>query len=570
MIRRWLAVSLITWLQAIAPWAAETGVIGTLEKGNFAGEIRFLDGSVSVRSSSGGQALKIGLEEVKFLRLQRLDYPAVSLQGDEQSGVRVSSYAKPDFSGTGIPRTDAGLQFQGSTVSWKSNGKDPIAIRWDGLFVPLVNGVHRFHIQATGNARLWINSHCVGSILATNELRESSGELALAADRRYPLLIELAQTIGPGEVKLLWSAAGIPLSALPSNRLIYSPKTNALTGISKGLLGTYFGNPDFSNPRTYRVDPRLNINWVYRAPFAELGVGSRFSVVWTGTLEVPKTDAYRFEFAVEGGIRCTLDSEIFHIRWDDNFESRASSATFPMQIDAGRPHPIKIEFFNEVDRASVVARFYPEEPGRTAVFADGLRPAMPPDFSIPIPKTSSETTVVQPATATGLPAGVLLNNGSFVAQRVESGSATQLQLKAGDIASKLPADLVSRIYLSEISPTQSDSFDAMRVGAYLHNGDFVEGEFQGMDTNSVKLGSILFGNQKLDRERVQALVLRSHIPQAAVWQIKPRTGSILRASRIEFAENGIRVSMTGSRDLEIPLASVSEMVRSGVEPSTQK
>jgi len=547
-------------------WAAEPGVVVVRGRGEVAGTVEFRPEGLRVQSTDSAQPAHVPLTDLESLRLHGSSFPDVVLGGDEQRDLRPSGFALPGFSNQLSSAHAARLHFPAAGTTWKRDSAPPASVRWDGLLVPVTNGVHKFRVVSSGLARLWVNAHCVASILATNELRESSGDLFLRADRRYPILLEFSQTEGPGEISAFWTTPGRPSSLIPGSRLIHSPSSNALAGVSRGLLGAYYGSPDFTNLRTYRVDPQMDIYWGLKPPFPEIGVGTRFSTIWTGTLEVPRTDGYRFEFAMEGGYRCTLDQDMIQIRWDDIIEAKASMASFPIQIDSGRPHPLKIEFYNEVGRALVLTRFLGEEPGRTVVFSEGLKPASPPDFSLPAQVSDSKKPT---ATAPGaLPAGILMNDGSFIAQSPRSATKTRISLQEGVVGPDLALELVSRINLSEVSPALAAGFDTSRVGAYLHTGDFVEGEFQGMDTNYVRLGSVLFGNHRLDRERVLALVLRNVVPTPAAWEVRTRNGSLFLEDELEMIPEGIKVLRNSGRPCLVAATLLAEIRRGTKKAST--
>ncbi|MEY3894928.1 MAG: hypothetical protein RLZZ214_447, partial [Verrucomicrobiota bacterium] len=70
----------------------------------------------------------------------------------------------------------------------------------------------------------------------------------------------------------------------------------------KGLIGEYFDNTDFTNPKLTRTDTAVNFDWGIGSPDALVG-GDTFSARWSGLLLVPETGNYRFSTLNSDGVR---------------------------------------------------------------------------------------------------------------------------------------------------------------------------------------------------------------------------------------------------------------------------
>ena len=93
------------------------------------------------------------------------------------------------------------------------------------------------------------------------------------------------------------------------------------------------------------------------------------------------------------------------------------------------------------------------------------------------------------------------------------------------------------------------------------NGDFLEGDFQGMDTNTVRLSSILFGNHKVARERVQLVLLRAVTPGTSDWKLVTRSGSLVEAGEVRVQDFGLRLRTMLPSEIMLPYSRISQLTR---------
>ena len=524
-----------------------------------------LTGSLSLQPGrlvlqpTAGPRRELAIEEIQSLRFERIANVPAKLLPDEVAGLEVLYYPEADFGGQ--PSRHSISEAQHVEAALRSQASPPTSARWIGQWVPLATGVHHFTLRHTQTARLWIDGQCVGSIRGTNQLRESTGDAFLNADQRYGLVLEVtdAATNSPPTVRC--EVTGITSSPLNATRLLHSTKKDPIEEISKGLLATYYGNSTLTHPRLVRVDRDVSMDWKQRAPFPELGVGTRFGVMWEGTVSVPKTGNHRIGLESEGGIRITFDGSIAAQRWEDRAEPVPGTATFPMTVDANRPHPIKIEFFNDVPPARILVNWHPSAGMDAPVMSEGFAPAMPPDASFAVrakPESPSQARATLSLTAH---AGLVLSDGSFVAQAMESATRSQLRLGVGELPTLTPTEWVSRIFVTEVPQAILEKLDPTRPGALLHDGDFVEGDFQSIDASELRMSSILFGSHRIKRDRVAAVVLRSLPRSISSWHVITLTGSVFRPTELTSELGVLKLTGLPSGVLRLPATQILEVRR---------
>ncbi len=108
---------------------------------------------------------------------------------------------------------------------------------------------------------------------------------------------------------------------------------------------------------------------------------------------------------------------------------------------------------------------------------------------------------------------------------------------------KFPTGDVSRLIFRGLDKEFADKAIAAGIGALLASGDFVEGEFKGLDGRRVKIGSVLMGLRDLDIQReAMAINLRPVAPAAADMEITLRDGSVLRATAVQAKDGKMTIT----------------------------
>ncbi|WP_328916068.1 MULTISPECIES: glycoside hydrolase family 3 C-terminal domain-containing protein [unclassified Streptomyces] len=118
-----------------------------------------------------------------------------------------------------------------------------------------------------------------------------------------------------------------------------------------GLKGEYFANKTLSGtPALTRDDPDIDFDWVLGSPDPSIPVDG-FSARWTGTVTAPATAAYTFSATSDDGSRIYLDDKLIVDNWSDHAASTVKST--PVQLTAGQPHALRVEFYDNAQNASV-------------------------------------------------------------------------------------------------------------------------------------------------------------------------------------------------------------------------
>ena len=118
-----------------------------------------------------------------------------------------------------------------------------------------------------------------------------------------------------------------------------------------GLQGEYFANKTLSGtPVLTRSDSTIDFDWGTGSPDPSVPVDG-FSARWTGTVTAPATAAYTFAATSDDGSRIYLDGKLIADNWSDHGVSTVKST--PVQLTAGEPHSLKVEYYENAGGASV-------------------------------------------------------------------------------------------------------------------------------------------------------------------------------------------------------------------------
>ncbi|HEX2879910.1 MAG TPA: ELWxxDGT repeat protein, partial [Polyangiaceae bacterium] len=120
-------------------------------------------------------------------------------------------------------------------------------------------------------------------------------------------------------------------------------------GCSHGLTATYYNNRDFTGNTVVRIDPNINFTWGNGSPDPAIDVDS-FSVRWTGQIEAPYDDTYRFNVKSDDGFRLWIDGVLHMDYFTDGVKDVFTGA--PLPLDAGVKYDIKMDFYDNGGGAS--------------------------------------------------------------------------------------------------------------------------------------------------------------------------------------------------------------------------
>ena len=112
-----------------------------------------------------------------------------------------------------------------------------------------------------------------------------------------------------------------------------------------GLKAQYFSNMTLEgDPILNRIDGTVDFAW------GDTGISPQllknYSVRWSGVLMAPATGDYLIGFTGQDGYRLWFDGSLIAEDW--KIHHPASTKTKKIQLEKGRPYPIKIEYFQNI------------------------------------------------------------------------------------------------------------------------------------------------------------------------------------------------------------------------------
>ncbi len=131
-----------------------------------------------------------------------------------------------------------------------------------------------------------------------------------------------------------------------------------------GLTAEYFDNMKLegAQPRVW-IDQFIDHDWHKAAPFNGAKTDG-FSIRWTGTMTPKETGDYEFVLGSDDGSRMYIDGKLAINMWNDQAYTEGRAV---VHLEAGKPVPVKIEYFENSDNASCRCgyRFLPKDPFTT-------------------------------------------------------------------------------------------------------------------------------------------------------------------------------------------------------------
>jgi beta-glucosidase len=158
----------------------------------------------------------------------------------------------------------------------------------------------------------------------------------------------------------------------------------------QGLKGEYFRGREFTGePSLIRVDPRVAFRWDRVSPTEDLvkrgelnpgrSIGPEyFCVRWSGQVVPPVSGRYELQVGADDGFRLYLDDRLMLDEWHTT--PRLQSKSVSLDLEAGKAHNIRLEYFQETRDAEV--RLAWKLPGFKPLFEEALDVARKSDVII--------------------------------------------------------------------------------------------------------------------------------------------------------------------------------------------
>ena len=155
---------------------------------------------------------------------------------------------------------------------------------------------------------------------------------------------------------------------------IFGPRLYGPNG-GDGLTGEYFSNESWSGTPLVQTCPVINHVWEDRVPFYSSLPRDHFSVRYTGYILAPYTETYTFSIRADD--RASL--------WVNNQQivTNASIASGSISLQAGKKYPVKIDYYDGSDDATIILSWesasIPKQivPGDNLFTADGVTGTLP-------------------------------------------------------------------------------------------------------------------------------------------------------------------------------------------------
>lgn len=110
-----------------------------------------------------------------------------------------------------------------------------------------------------------------------------------------------------------------------------------------------------------RIDPNIDFNWVRNTPGKPIKEDD-FSATWTGFIDPLFSQEYLFKGEADDGMRLWIDNKLVINKWDISGQSadgnvQTNDATSSKQgkifLKAGKRYPVKVEYFETIQNASI-------------------------------------------------------------------------------------------------------------------------------------------------------------------------------------------------------------------------
>lgn len=168
-----------------------------------------------------------------------------------------------------------------------------------------------------------------------------------------------------------------------SERFSNVPLTALSTGVEgekNGLRAEFFNNTKFEgNPVYTDIYDNLSIYWHNLSPAP--GVNSdNFSVRWKGFITAPVSGEYEFRLDADDYARLYLNDNMFIDCWGE--DKRKVATTNKINLTAGKPIPIEIEFVEIDDIAAINLKWRMTQLTSSSLYNDVARAANASDMTI--------------------------------------------------------------------------------------------------------------------------------------------------------------------------------------------
>ena len=538
------------WFGLTAGVSLRAGSVSTLDGRTFVGDIYLTNGFLAV-TATNSETSHVAL--TNLLAADFITPDSTSATGVARgNGLLGFYFSNTNFDGTPLVRLDETIDFDwGADEPASGLPADGFGVMWCGEIEAPVTGDYAFTVSADDRAELFLdNQSIINTRQKTAAAEVFSVPVRLEAGSRHLIRMHYTDSAGPARVRLFWSGPGLRKGVVPKERLhARSPLPAHAANISTnhGLLGTYYRSRDFSGPSETRVDPVIDVAWVNRDPLPGFP-RTNLSIRWSGQVKADHSEEYTFYVLTDDRVRLWIDDKLLLNRFDQFWlsESRGS-----LPLVAGEKSNIRLEIQNTAGDAIARLFWSSASVAKTNVPFTHLSPSTPAPMSAQSFTTGGKT-----------PPGLLLRNGSFMACTIERATDTSLRVSGLLGQRQLSTVNISRILCQPLSRTLEARLSPGRTGVLLAKGDFVDGDFRGIENGRVSVSSVLFGQRSFDaKKEVLAIALRDTSAMVARHEIRLRDHSLLRPSSVTIGRDMAVLQDTLLGTLRLPASDLISIRR---------
>lgn len=546
---RWLPF--LVCLAATCQLEARVGLVRTIDGRRLSGEIILTNGFLVVSAATNTSAENIALTNLLGASFALEDGPADGNTQGQGNGLLGYYYASTNLTGDVLVRLDETIDFDwGAGEPIPGVSADAFSVLWTGEVEAPASGDFTFFLSADDSARLYVGGPLIREVRqGRSEAEASSPVYPMQAGQRYPIQFQFIDRTGPARARLRWSGPGITKGIVPRDRFYpksFQEEHASVVTTNRGLLGTYYGSSDFRGRTVTRVDPTLEFEWSATDPAPGIS-RTNFSVRWSGQLKADYAEEYSFYVLADEQVRLWIDDKLVIDRPDQSWlsESRGS-----LPLAAGEKYPLRLEAVSRSGSAVAKLMWSSAAIAKTNIPATHLSPSRPSSRQ-GSPDAKDKT-----------PPGIVLRHGAFFAGTIDRATETSLRLSG--LLRTVPVSTVNvaRIVCQPLSAAMASRLVPGRSGVLLAKGDFVDGDFRGMENGEIKLSTILFGLRTFNaKKEVLAVALREPAKAALPYQIELRDQSRWFSQTIAFERDALVAQDRVLGTLRVPAEELAELRR---------
>ena len=544
---RWLCLA-VCFGSAVS-LAASPGLVQTADGRSFAGELRLTNGFLLVYSTNANPA-RFAPAELLAANFQE---PAAGIApGGSGNGLLGHYFNNTNLDGSVVIRLDETIDFDWSIGEPAPGvGIDYFGVVWSGEVEAPATGDFVFAVEADESATLSIDSQSIVNARSQRIGAEiSSAPISMETGKKHPLKLTYFDWTGSARVRLVWSGPGVAKSVVPKERLYaksFSPVHSASIGANRGLLGSYYKDVEFGGATSSRVDPMIDFNWSGRDPLPGFS-RSNLSVRWSGQIKADHSEEYTFHLLADQRAQLWIDDKLIIDRGDQSWLSETKGG---IPLAAGERYDLRLQVQSRSGNPVAGLMWSSASLSKTNVPMTHLFPSKAAPARGPTPGDGGKT-----------PPGLVLRNGAFLAGAIEAASETSIR-GAGVFKNKpLSTINVARILCQPLSKAMEARIVHGRTGVLLTKGDFVDGDFRGIEGGQVKVSSILFGTRSFDaRKEVLAVALREVSPAPWTYEIQLRDQSLFFAGAVTFERDALVVQDPMLGTVRLPVEALAGLKR---------